>query len=142
MKSNLIPSQKIRIGIIGLSADGGWGASAHFPSLSKLSELFEITGLTASTPAKAQAAHKNTACRLPPTTRRNWQHAAMWICWWSPSICRNTKPCWNKSCLPAKPFIANGRWAQTPTNPAISPPWPPNTAAETSSACKPCIRLT
>ena len=55
MKSNLIPSQKIRVGIIGLSADGGWGASAHFPSLSKLSELFEITGLTASTPAKAQA---------------------------------------------------------------------------------------
>ena len=56
MKSNLIPSQKIRVGIVGLSADGGWGASAHYPSLSKLSELFEITGLTASTPAKAQAA--------------------------------------------------------------------------------------
>ena len=56
MKSNLIPSQKIRVGIIGLSADGGWGALAHYPSLSKLPELFEITGLTASTPAKAQAA--------------------------------------------------------------------------------------
>ena len=28
MKSNLIPSQKIRVGIIGLSADGGWGALA------------------------------------------------------------------------------------------------------------------
>ena len=48
--------RKIRVGIIGLSADGGWGALAHYPSLSKLPELFEITGLTASTPAKAQAA--------------------------------------------------------------------------------------
>lgn len=48
--------RKIRVGIIGLSAEGGWGALAHYPSLCALPNLFEITGLTASTMAKAQAA--------------------------------------------------------------------------------------
>ncbi|MDO4643176.1 MAG: Gfo/Idh/MocA family oxidoreductase [Cardiobacteriaceae bacterium] len=47
-------TRKIGVGIIGLSADGGWAAAAHYPSLSKLSDLFTIKGLTASSMAKAE----------------------------------------------------------------------------------------
>lgn len=49
-------TRKIGVGIIGLSADGGWAAAAHYPSLSKLSDLFTIKGLTASSMAKAETA--------------------------------------------------------------------------------------
>lgn len=48
--------RKIGVGIIGLSADGGWGATAHYPSLKKLNNLFEINGLVASSREKAKKA--------------------------------------------------------------------------------------
>ena len=47
---------KIHVGIIGLSADGGWAAMAHYPALQKLPDHFSIQGLTASSMATAQKA--------------------------------------------------------------------------------------
>ena len=49
--------KKIGVGIIGLSAKGGWAASAHVPAL-KLLPDFEITALTASTLQSAEEAAK------------------------------------------------------------------------------------
>ncbi|RYX86536.1 Gfo/Idh/MocA family oxidoreductase [bacterium] len=51
MQSN----KKIGVGIIGLSANGGWAARAHVPALQSLPE-YEIRALTASTPQSAKAA--------------------------------------------------------------------------------------
>ncbi len=48
-------NKKIGVGIIGLSARGGWAASAHVPALRLLPE-FEIRALTASTIESAQEA--------------------------------------------------------------------------------------
>ena len=48
--------KKINVGIIGLSADGGWAAMAHYPALQKLPDHFAIQGLTASSMATAQKA--------------------------------------------------------------------------------------
>jgi len=47
---------KIHVGIIGLSADGGWAAIAHYPALQKIPDHFAIQGLTASRMATAQKA--------------------------------------------------------------------------------------
>lgn len=44
------------VGIIGLSAAGGWASLAHVPALAAQKDDFRITGLTASTKAKADAA--------------------------------------------------------------------------------------
>ncbi|MFC5635964.1 Gfo/Idh/MocA family protein [Streptomyces bullii] len=41
------------VGIVGLSADGGWGARGHLPALRAV-EGFELRGLTASTPEAAK----------------------------------------------------------------------------------------
>ena len=46
----------VNVGIIGLSADGGWAAMAHYPALQKLPDHFAIQGLTASSMATAQKA--------------------------------------------------------------------------------------
>jgi predicted dehydrogenase len=51
MQSN----KKIGVGIIGLSAKGGWAARAHVPALQELPK-YEIVALTASSPESAQAA--------------------------------------------------------------------------------------
>lgn len=48
--------QKIRVGIIGLSANGGWGAMSHYPALRALPEYFTLNGLAAGSPASAAAA--------------------------------------------------------------------------------------
>jgi predicted dehydrogenase len=48
-------SNKIGVGIIGLSAKGGWAARAHVPALQALPE-YEIRALTASSPESAAAA--------------------------------------------------------------------------------------
>jgi predicted dehydrogenase len=48
-------SNKIGVGIIGLSARGGWAARAHVPALQALPE-YEIRALTASSPESAAAA--------------------------------------------------------------------------------------
>jgi predicted dehydrogenase len=56
MQSNNVQSnKKIGVGIIGLSARGGWAARAHVPALQALPE-YEIVALTASSPESAQAA--------------------------------------------------------------------------------------
>lgn len=47
---------KIRVGIVGLSAKGGWAATAHIPALRALGERYEITGLSASSAESAAAA--------------------------------------------------------------------------------------
>lgn len=50
---------RVGVGIIGLSAKGGWAATAHVPALRALSDRFEIMGLSASSAAAAaQAAEK------------------------------------------------------------------------------------
>jgi predicted dehydrogenase len=41
------------VGIVGLSADGGWGARGHLPALRAV-DGFELRGLTASTPQSAE----------------------------------------------------------------------------------------
>ncbi|MGW0511826.1 Gfo/Idh/MocA family protein [Streptomyces olivaceoviridis] len=41
------------VGIVGLSADGGWGARGHLPALAAV-EGFELRGLTASSPEAAR----------------------------------------------------------------------------------------
>lgn len=46
----------ISVGIIGLSADGGWASLAHVPALRAMPEHFRIGGLCASTPPRAEAA--------------------------------------------------------------------------------------
>lgn len=48
-------SETIRVGVIGLSASGGWAAQAHLPALRHLGG-FELTGLSASSPQAARAA--------------------------------------------------------------------------------------
>jgi predicted dehydrogenase len=45
----------IRVGIIGLSASGGWAAAAHVPALRAL-RGYELRALAASSPEKAAAA--------------------------------------------------------------------------------------
>jgi predicted dehydrogenase len=48
--------RKIGIGIIGLSATGGWASAAHVPALRTMPDDFIITGLSASTKASAKTA--------------------------------------------------------------------------------------
>lgn len=56
VSTNTAADRRIGVGIIGLSADGGWGALAHHPSLCRLDDLFALRGLTASSMAKAEKA--------------------------------------------------------------------------------------
>lgn len=51
-----VATNKIGVGIIGLSANGGWAATAHVPALRALSDNFEIVGLSSSSKESAQAA--------------------------------------------------------------------------------------
>lgn len=46
---------QLRVGIVGLSASGGWAAAAHVPALRKLPE-FRLAGVSGSTPEAARAA--------------------------------------------------------------------------------------
>jgi hypothetical protein len=46
---------KIRIGVVGLSAKRGWAAEVHVPALARLPQ-FEIRGLAASSKESAKAA--------------------------------------------------------------------------------------
>lgn len=48
-------TDKIRIGLVGLSATRGWAAQSHVPALARLQQ-FEIRGLTASSRESAKAA--------------------------------------------------------------------------------------
>src|SRR5438132_8256836 len=51
-------TKRIRVGIIGASPDRGWAAQAHIPALKSLSDDFEITALSTSRRASADAASK------------------------------------------------------------------------------------
>src|SRR5437867_8564211 len=51
-------AKRIRVGIIGASPDRGWAAQAHIPALKSLSDDFEITALSTSRRASADAASK------------------------------------------------------------------------------------
>jgi predicted dehydrogenase len=53
----------IGVGIIGLSAHGGWAASAHLPALRSL-DCYELRGVAASTPESAAAAGEKYDVRL------------------------------------------------------------------------------
>src|SRR5439155_6741728 len=50
--------KRIRVGIIGANPDRGWAAQAHIPALKSLSDDFEITALSTSRRASADAASK------------------------------------------------------------------------------------
>lgn len=45
----------VRVGIVGLSADGGWASRSHLPAL-RASDRFELVGVAASTPERSAAA--------------------------------------------------------------------------------------
>src|SRR5690349_13849019 len=47
---------RVRAGIVGLSAERGWGAAAHVPALRALPDLFEIAGVANTSLASAKAA--------------------------------------------------------------------------------------
>ncbi|MER7396943.1 Gfo/Idh/MocA family oxidoreductase [Streptomyces sp. NPDC000151] len=49
------PTAPVRVGIVGLSARGGWAAQAHLPALSRLDGL-EVRALSASSAASAREA--------------------------------------------------------------------------------------
>ena len=51
-------TNRIRVGIIGANPDRGWAAQAHIPALKSLSDDFEITALSTSRRASADAASK------------------------------------------------------------------------------------
>jgi predicted dehydrogenase len=55
MSSHASYAAPIGVGIIGLSASGGWAAQAHLPALAAVSG-FEVRALSASSPASATAA--------------------------------------------------------------------------------------
>src|SRR5450432_437370 len=50
--------KRIRVGIIGANADGGWASQAHIPALKSLSDDFEITALSTTRRESAAAASK------------------------------------------------------------------------------------
>ena len=51
-----VGGKPIGVGLIGLSAEGGWAAAAHVPALRAMPERYAITGLAASTTEAASAA--------------------------------------------------------------------------------------
>src|SRR6266567_4495290 len=51
-------AKKIRVGIIGANPDRGWAAQAHIPALRSLRDDFEITALSTTRRASADAAGK------------------------------------------------------------------------------------
>src|SRR5258705_13035975 len=51
-------ARRIRVGIIGANPGRGWAAQAHIPALKSLSDDFEITALSTSRRASADAASK------------------------------------------------------------------------------------
>jgi predicted dehydrogenase len=55
MASPDFPHRPIRVGIVGLSANGGWAAEAHVPALAAL-EGFQLRALSASSAESAHAA--------------------------------------------------------------------------------------
>ena len=59
-------TKPIGVGIVGLSAEGGWGASAHVPALAAVDD-FRLVGLTASSKKSAAAAARKFGVPLALT---------------------------------------------------------------------------
>src|SRR5438045_5002407 len=51
-------TKRIRVGIIGANPERGWAAQAHIPALRSLADDFEITALSTTRRASADAAGK------------------------------------------------------------------------------------
>ena len=64
MNSRTSSPEPIRVGIVGLSAAGGWAATAHVPALASL-DGYELRALSASTPESARAAAEKHGVPLP-----------------------------------------------------------------------------
>ena len=47
---------RIRVGIVGLQAERGWGNAAHVPALRALSDDIEVVGVANTSRASAEAA--------------------------------------------------------------------------------------
>src|SRR5580700_1004395 len=48
--------RRFRVGIVGLSAERGWGSTAHIPALRALSDVYEIAGVANTSLASAKSA--------------------------------------------------------------------------------------
>ena len=48
--------KRFRVGIVGVSAQRGWGPAAHIPALRALSDVFETAGVANTSLASAKAA--------------------------------------------------------------------------------------
>src|SRR5438105_14515260 len=64
MKVEKAGPKRIRVGIIGANPDRGWAAQAHIPALRSLADDFEITALSTSRRASADAASKRFGVSL------------------------------------------------------------------------------
>src|SRR5205085_4893403 len=64
MKVEKAGPKRIRVGIIGANPDRGWAAQAHIPALRSLPDEFEITALSTSRRASADAASKRFGVSL------------------------------------------------------------------------------
>ncbi len=49
-------NKRFRVGVVGVSAERGWGTAAHVPALRALSDLFETAGVANTSLASAKAA--------------------------------------------------------------------------------------
>ncbi|WP_461666590.1 Gfo/Idh/MocA family protein [Gordonia sputi] len=58
---------RIGVGIVGLSADGGWAARSHVPAL-RASDRFELVGVAASTPERTRAAAEKYSLPVAATS--------------------------------------------------------------------------
>src|SRR5258708_31956621 len=63
MTSTSPRQQPIRVGVVGLSARGGWAASSHVPALAGL-DGYELRALSASSTGSARAAGEKYAVPL------------------------------------------------------------------------------
>src|SRR6267142_5363809 len=58
MAASISRAKRIRVGIIGANPDRGWAAQAHIPALKSMPDDFEITALSTTRRASADAAGK------------------------------------------------------------------------------------
>jgi predicted dehydrogenase len=59
-EANIMATERIRVGIVGLQPGRSWASRAHIPALRALSETFEIVGVANTHKASAEAAAHET----------------------------------------------------------------------------------
>src|SRR5882724_669971 len=59
-ETNVMPGQRLKVGIVGLQPGRSWAARAHVPALRALPETFEIVGVANTTLASAEKAAAET----------------------------------------------------------------------------------